>query len=240
MTAPLRTYLLDEVPLRNAMRGIFNRDYGDIENFEDLYTEYIDRSGMGKDGQLGIRVNIHNLECRGRFMTGWLQIQMDVLTYNVNRNDPEPHITSMNDANMYGHFPKWEGGGLLIELRELNQLIKERPENEDIKGTVSIKLGELQTHAAAYRKQLLRIEAGERSYQSQLNMARKELKQMEGAETPQTVDARNSFLTLIAIIGKNQQHAIDKDQTSWHEFAVMVKIYNDERRELEKQNNKTK
>lgn len=224
-----RMYALDEITIRMFMRCIFNKDYGHIENFEDLYTEYIDRSGMGKDGQLGVRQNIHNLKCRLGKMTGWLQIQMDVLAYNVSKGEPAPHYGSMKDVQEYGHFPIWNGDQDYI-------LLHSTKDAEEIQQAIV----RLNGHASSYKKQLLRIEAVEKSYKSQLNMAEKELKQMEGAEKPETIDARNSFFTLLAVIGKNQCGAIDKDKTCMHEFAIMVKMYNEERKRIESQNSKMK
>ena len=180
---------LQEISVRRFMGCLFNSDHTGIDNWEELYTKYIDLSGMGEAGQLMTRVAIHNLEVRLGIMDQWLNIQWGC----VNRIQI-PYIPGIEDLIefKYGHRITWTGD---LEL---------------------------------FKKGLSKINAAEQRNASELKMLNKQLKSMEKTQKPETVDARNSFFTLLNIIGKHQGYAIHKDDTNMHEFALMVKDYNNE------------
>lgn len=60
------------------MRCLFNEDYQGVDNWEELYITYIDLSGLGLDGQLGLYVAIHNLNVRLYRITGFLEFHSKV------------------------------------------------------------------------------------------------------------------------------------------------------------------
>ena len=79
-----------------------------------------------------------------------------------------------------------------------------------------------------FAEQLVRIEGKEKKNISQLKKARKELDALQKIAQPETVNARNSFLTMLNVLSKGQGYNINKDTTDMEELCVMIKDHNEQ------------
>lgn len=185
---------LEDITVRVFMRCLFNYDYTGVDNFDELYISYIDTSGLGEQGQLGMYVAIHNLNVRLKFITDFLEFQSGVFKL-INM----PHIPTMEDVKPYGHRITWN---------------PDNPEN--------------------FLQQLTSIEAKEKRNYVELKKLNKELNQMKAAENPKTVSARNSFVIMLNVLGK-EGYKIDKDNTDMLELSLMIKQHGDDVRAFQNQ-----
>lgn len=94
---------LSDISVRVFMRCLFNKDYTDVPNWEDIYTQYIDLSGLSKEGHLGLLVAKHNLEVRLKHISDWLELQQKVFEL-LNK----PHLPSIDDLLKYAHRVSWD------------------------------------------------------------------------------------------------------------------------------------
>lgn len=182
---------LSEVTIRVFMKCLFNKDYegiGGVENWEDIYIQYIDTMGICNNGLLEIEVGIHNLEARLMHITGWLEFQSEVF-----KRTGHPYEPAFADIQKYGHKPTVDD----------------------------------------FEAQLTRIESKEKKNISHLNRMRKEKEALQKIAQPETVNARNSFLTMLNIISKSQGYKIDKDTTDMEELCIMVRDHNEQAKHQE-------
>lgn len=93
---------LCDITVRVFMRCLFNKDYTDVPNWEELYTKYIDTAGFTEEGQLGLFVAQHNLSVRLKHITDWLTLQQSV--YGLTS---KPHLKTLPDMAQYGHRVTW-------------------------------------------------------------------------------------------------------------------------------------
>jgi hypothetical protein len=178
---------LSDITVRVFMRCLFNKDFSGVDNWEELYTEYIDLSGLGEQGNLPLLVAIHNLNVRLKFITGFLEFQTKV--FEVAR---VPHLAYLDDVNKYGHKIIWD---------------PEQPEE--------------------FLPQLIRIEQKEKRNYVELKNLEKERDEMKEAEKPETTSARNSFVIMLNVLGK-EGYKIDKDKTDMVELALMIKQHGED------------
>ena len=75
--------------------------------------------------------------------------------------------------------------------------------------------------------QLNLVENKEKRNYVEMKKLQKELKQMQDAQKPNTVSARNSFVTMLNSLNK-AGYAIDKDKTDMLELSLMIKAQIDE------------
>lgn len=177
---------LSDITVRTFMRCLFNKDYSGVDNWEGLYTQYIDLSGLGEQGQLSLYVAIHNLNIRLFFMTHWLEFQTKV--YNLVKM---PHLPTIDDAKQFGHRINWN------------------PDND------------------TFLEQLRIIESKEKRQYVEMKRLSKELEEMKLAEKPETVSARNSFVIMLNMLGK-EGYKIDRDKTDMEELALMIKQHGED------------
>jgi len=180
------TYTLEQIFIPKFKQCLFDKNYGDVDNWEELYTSYIDVSGLGKTGQLGLLTALHNLDVRINFMENWVKMQRMILSVT---NEPYyPAFTDLEKAK-YGHRVEW------INKDQFSVLLD-------------------------------KIEAKEQRIYSEHKMLSKELASMKQAEKPETVDARNSFFTLMNAVEKNRGGAaLDEEKINMYRYAVMVNDY---------------
>jgi len=178
---------LHDITVRVFMRCLFNKDYTGVDNWEELYTKYIDLSGLGEEGQLSTHVAIHNLNVRLFRITAFLELHSKVFDLIG-----MPHLEHMDDMSEYG-----------IKLH----LNHEEPE--------------------MFLPQLIRIEQREKRNYVELKELEKELEEMKQAENPKTVSARNSFVIMLNVLGK-EGYKIDKDKTDMLELSLMIKQHSDD------------
>jgi len=179
---------LAEINIRTFMRCLFNKDFTGVDNWEELYTMYIDQSGICNNGQLEIEVAIHNLEARLHHISGWLELQWKILKITG-----QPYEPLFADVHRYGHKPTVDD----------------------------------------FENQLIRIEAKEKKNISQINRLRKDRESIKQVAQPDTVNARNSFLTMLNVLSKNQGYRIDKETTDMEELCVMIRDHNEQAKKQE-------
>lgn len=185
---------LSDITVRKFMNCLFNKDYTGVDNWDQLYTSYIDLSGLGEEGQLGLHVAIHNLNIRLKHITDFLEFQTKVY-HLINM----PHIPTMHDLKGYGHRLTWD------------------PQNDN------------------YIDQLNLVESKEKRNYVEMKKLQKELKQMQDAIKPNTTSARNSFLIMLNVIGRDQGYKIDRDKTDMEELSLMIKQHGDDVRAAQNQ-----
>lgn len=178
---------LHEITVRVFMRCLFNKDYTGVDNWDELYTKYIDLSGLGEQGQLGLHVAIHNLKIRLFRITHFLELHSKVFDLVG-----MPHLEHMDDMKEYGIRLSWNPG---------------EPE--------------------MFLPQLIKIEQREKRNYVELKELEKEVEEMKEAENPKTVSARNSFVIMLNVLGK-EGFKIDKDKTDMEELSLMVKQHSDD------------
>lgn len=186
---------LSDITVRQFMKCLFDKDYTGVDNWEDLYTQYIDTSGLGEQGQLGTLVAIHNLTIRLKFISDFLEFQSKVFDLIK-----MPHLLYLNDLNKYGHKITWN------------------PEEPEL-----------------FIPQLKKIEAKEKRNYVELKELQQEIESKKEAENPNTVSARNSFVIMLNVLGK-EGYKIDKDKTDMLELALMIKQHSDDIAALQNQN----
>ena len=178
---------LQDITVRTFMKCLFSKDYTGVDNWEELYTKYIDLSGLGESGQLGIHVAIHNLNIRLFRITHFLEFQSK--TFDLIKMPYMPHL---NDMAEYGYKLTWN------------------PDEPEM-----------------FLPQLIRMEQKEKRNYVEIKELEKELEDMKQAEKPGTVSARNSFVIMLNVLGK-EGYKIDKDKTDMEELALMIKQHGDD------------
>ena len=178
---------LQDITVRTFMKCLFNKDFTGIDNWDDLYTKYIDLSGLGENGQLSIQVAIHNLNIRLFRITQYLEFQTKV--FDLIRM---PYLPKLEDMVEYGHKVKWN------------------PDEPEM-----------------FLPQLIRIEQKEKRNFVELKELEKELDDMRQTEKPETVNARNSFVIMLNVLGK-EGYRIDKDKTDMEELSLMIKSHGED------------
>lgn len=177
---------LHEITVRTFMKCLFNKDFTGIDDWDSLYTKYIDLSGLGEYGQLGTHVAIHNLKVRLFRITHYLELQTK--TFDI---IGMPYLPKIDDMAEYGHKIKWN------------------PDEPEM-----------------FLPQLIKMEQKEKRNYAELRELEKDLEDMVQAEKPGTTSARNSFVIMLNVLGKD--YRIDKDKTDMEELSLMIKQHGDE------------
>jgi len=108
---------LSDITVRIFMRCLFNKDYEGVDNWEELYTAYIDLSGMGESRHLQLMVTIHNLQVRLSFIQGWLEFQK-----TWTKQFKEPFIEGFKDMEKFNHRVTWDPGKPLDFIEQLKRI----------------------------------------------------------------------------------------------------------------------
>ncbi len=95
---------LADITVKRFMSAMFNGDYEGISNWEQLFTAYIDLSGMGNQRQLGLCASMHNLEIRLWVIDQFMEIQKKAIaTFDL------PYQPAFEMVQRYGHRVLWDG-----------------------------------------------------------------------------------------------------------------------------------
>lgn len=114
-----------DIVLRAFMLAMFNQKYeavGGIDNWDAVYTEYIDLSGIGETQEFNLLTNIHNVQHRITQVQGYLDIQKKFFaTFN------EPFEPALKDLRKFGHRLTWDIGNPKQFIQQLEMCeVKEK------------------------------------------------------------------------------------------------------------------
>lgn len=90
-----------DINIRTFMLAMFNQQYdgvGGAENWETVYTEYIDLSGIGETQEYALLVNIHNTQKRIAAVQGYINVEKEWFAVHN-----EPFEPALADLKKYGH-----------------------------------------------------------------------------------------------------------------------------------------
>jgi hypothetical protein len=68
---------LADLTIRRFMAALFNGQRDGLDNWDELYTSYIDLSGMGKSREFSLLTQIHNLSTRLQTIGAFITLQQD-------------------------------------------------------------------------------------------------------------------------------------------------------------------
>jgi hypothetical protein len=85
---------------RKALKG----DLEGIENWNDLYLEWLDKSGIAEAEELSLMIAIHNLEGRLSYIKSWVEWQRGFI-----KEVGQPVEQTFEDLKKYGHRVTWSG-----------------------------------------------------------------------------------------------------------------------------------
>lgn len=97
------TYTLADITVHQFMRCLFHGEREGIDNWEELFTLYVDISGMGETRQLGILTTLHKLKTRLSFIDGFIDYQKRF--FEITK---EPAQDKIPDLHKYGHRLVWK------------------------------------------------------------------------------------------------------------------------------------
>lgn len=91
--------------VRVFMTCLFDHDYTQLEggDFEKIFTEYIDISGIGETKELELMVAIHNIQTRITYIDAQVDIQKKFL-----HNFGIPFVNAFEDFKKYNHRLSWD------------------------------------------------------------------------------------------------------------------------------------
>lgn len=90
-----------ECSIRTFMRCLFEQDYTDVENFDNIHQEYIDSSGESR--WLDLQKTIHNMNVRVHVVPAMIQFQL-----NYFKQYKEPYWDGFNFFEKYGYKLTWD------------------------------------------------------------------------------------------------------------------------------------
>lgn len=173
--------------IRQFMQAWFNQDTSvmSIEEFDNVYTEYIDVAGLFQSEEFDKVVYIHFLNGRINTVNIFIRLQREFIKeFNI------PYIEGFELLKDKGYILKW------------NNSIDD------------------------FENQLLRIEAQEKRYISELENCIKELidfrKTKGKSEEEPLKKKREGFIRTLNTLGK-VGYRIDKDKDTVEDLALMIK-----------------
>lgn len=109
--------MLHEINITRFMRALFHKEYDGIDNWDDLWLQFIDNSGMGETRQAGLLTALHKIEVRLHFITAYVDYQFKFIGLT---GLPATHV--FNDLHKYGHRLIWSGDieQFSIQLRRID------------------------------------------------------------------------------------------------------------------------
>lgn len=131
---------LSDINVRTFMRCLFNKDYTDVPNWEELYTQYVDLSGIGNTRQYELMVAIHNINVRLTHITSFLELQM-----NCYKQLNMPFVAAFADMKKYGHRVTWNPLNPTDFLDQLKRIETKEKRNYAERETLLVQLKEFQT-----------------------------------------------------------------------------------------------
>lgn len=111
--------LLSDITVRQFMAALFNGQYEDVEgeqNFDLLFTAYVDLSGIGQTEEYRLLSIIHNLQWRIGQVSGFIQLEKDFfLVFS------EPFMPAFDDLKRFGHRLSWDPQAPSLFIKQLER-----------------------------------------------------------------------------------------------------------------------
>jgi hypothetical protein len=119
---------LSSITIARFMRALFHGEKDDLPNWDELYTQYIDMSGMGKSRQYSLMVQVHNLTTRLRTIAAFISLQDGYMAEfgepMQSYNSPSGPVNVFDDVRKYGHRLTWPATDWHEQLKRMD--LKER------------------------------------------------------------------------------------------------------------------
>lgn len=115
---------LSDITVNTFMRCLFKKDYTGVDSWEELYTSYIDMSGLGDTIQYSLMVTIHNLQVRLSAITAFLEFQKKFfIAFDF------PFEQAFKDVQRFGHRVTWDPAYPKIFLEQLQKIEQKEKRN---------------------------------------------------------------------------------------------------------------
>lgn len=92
-----------ECSLTVFIRCLFDKNYKDVEGWDNIYTEYMDISGIGATIQKDLLVQIHNLHVRIVTVPAMISFQVEYF-----KKYEEPYLGGFDFFKRHGHKLTWD------------------------------------------------------------------------------------------------------------------------------------
>ncbi len=108
-----------ECSVKIFMKCLFDGDASDLGggDFDKIYTEYIDISGIGESKEFSLMSNIHNLNARILFIDAMIEVQKRFFM-----NFDIPFIDGLKDFRRYGHRITWDSANPDLFIKQLERV----------------------------------------------------------------------------------------------------------------------
>ncbi|MDP4264929.1 MAG: hypothetical protein Q8941_20540 [Bacteroidota bacterium] len=188
--------------VRLFMRALFEDDRSQIDNFDAIWTEWVDLSGVSETREKDLLTAIHNIHVRQLVIPEMIQLQLEHLRifkqpYFEDPDNPENYFKFFRK---YGHRLSWNDEAAKYAVEEtINDFIN----------------------------QLKRVDTKERQFVPELAGLEKELKELKKEGVKIDGNGRKEFIKLLNDVGKYRRNDIDRDKTDVETFAIMVRDFFD-------------
>lgn len=122
-----------DITIKDFMLAMFNQQYdgvGGLDNWDTVYTEYIDLSGIGETQVFALLTNIHNIQHRITQVQGYLDIQKKFFAAFG-----EPFEPALKDLRKFGHRLTWDIGNPKQFIQQLEMCeVKEKTQVAQLDG----------------------------------------------------------------------------------------------------------
>lgn len=144
-----------ECSVRQFMRALFEDDLSGFENFENIWTEYIDLAGVSENMEKDLMVAIHNIDVRRLVVPELVKLQRDCIEALGS-----PYVNGFWLFKKFGHRLSFEGDILAFDDQLERALTKEKihfAEQEKMKKELAdLRKNGIQMHGNG-RKEFIRL-----------------------------------------------------------------------------------
>lgn len=108
-----------ECNIRLFMECLYDKDTTGLNggDFEAIFTEYIDLSGIGETREFDLLTQMHNIQTRMIFISNMLHIQRRFfLEFSI------PFVDAFKDLYKFGHYLKWDPENPVDFLKQLERV----------------------------------------------------------------------------------------------------------------------
>lgn len=119
MSEPIMITKCRDCSVRLFMTCLYDKDTSGLNggNFENIFTEYVDLSGIGETREFDLLTGIHNIQTRMTFIETMLIIQRRFYyEFEI------PFVDAFQDLKKYGHHLKWDPNNPVAFLKQLETI----------------------------------------------------------------------------------------------------------------------